>query len=62
MPRRRAIVTQADVARTIRAMVDAGLTVVRCVTRPDGVAVETTNAPAGEDAPPAVGERKPIVL
>ena len=42
MPRRGATVTQADIARTIRAMVAAGLKISRCVTRPDGVAIETT--------------------
>jgi hypothetical protein len=61
MPRRAAIVTQADIARTIRAMADAGLNVVRCVTRADGVAIETSDVdvPTPKDRPaieaPAVG-------
>jgi hypothetical protein len=41
MPRRAATVTQADVARTIRAVMAAHLTIVRVVTRPDGVSIET---------------------
>lgn len=41
MPRRPATVTQADVARTIRAMLQEGLKVVRVVTRKDGVSIET---------------------
>jgi hypothetical protein len=51
MPRRAAIVTQADVARTIRAMAAAGLRVVRCVARADGVAIETADAAQPSDAP-----------
>jgi hypothetical protein len=39
---RRATVTQADVARTIRATKKEGLTVTRLVVRPDGIAVETS--------------------
>lgn len=38
-------VSQTDVARTIRAVIAAGLTVTRVITRPDGVAIETN---AGE--------------
>lgn len=41
MPRRAATVTQADIARVIRAVQAAGLPVHRIVVRPDGVAVET---------------------
>ena len=43
---RRATVTQADIARAIRAAQATGLTVARIVVRPDGVAIETTDAPA----------------
>ena len=39
---RRATVTQADVARAIRAAKKEGLTVTRLVVRPDGIAVETS--------------------
>jgi hypothetical protein len=46
MPRRAATVTQADVSRTIRAMKAEGLIIVRCVTRADGVVIETVAAPA----------------
>lgn len=48
MPRRAAIVTQADVARTIRAVIASGLLIVRVVTRADGVVIETSAAAAGE--------------
>lgn len=41
MPRRAASVTQADIARAIRAVRAAGLSVRRVVVRADGVAVET---------------------
>ncbi|MDR7037416.1 hypothetical protein J2X36_002163 [Methylobacterium sp. BE186] len=43
MPRRPATVTQADVARIIRAAKAAGLPVVRIVARPDGISVETAS-------------------
>ena len=58
MSRRPALVTQADVARAIRAARAAGLTIVRVVARPDGIAIETTDLPA----PPAEEPRKRIVL
>ena len=41
MPRRAASVTQADIARAIRAMQAAGLPVLRVIVRADGIAVET---------------------
>jgi hypothetical protein len=41
MPRRAATVTQADIARAIRAIQAAGLPVHRIVVRADGVSVET---------------------
>lgn len=44
MPRRPATITQADVARAIRAVQAAGLPIVRVVVRGDGVAVETSAA------------------
>lgn len=61
MPRRGASVTQADVARIIRAVMQTGLPVVRVVARPDGVSVETQAAP---DAPPLmpVEDDEEIVL
>lgn len=64
MPRRPATVTQADIARTIRAMLQAGLTVVRVVARGDGVAIETDAAPTPAiGGPPARLEpREEIVL
>lgn len=46
MPRRPALVTQADVNRAIRAARQAGLVITRIVARPDGVSIETTDAPA----------------
>lgn len=41
MPRRPANITQADIARAIRAVQNAGLHVVRVVVRAYGIAVET---------------------
>ena len=43
MPRRAASVTQADIARAIRAMQAAGLPVLRVIVRADGIAVETAS-------------------
>lgn len=40
MPRRAAIVTQADISRAIRAMREAGFDDLRVVVRGDGVVVE----------------------
>lgn len=64
MPRRPAAITQADVARAIRAVQAAGLPILRVVVRPDGVAVETTERlrnltespyePLAEDRPPVI--------
>ena len=45
MPRRAAVVTQADIARAIRVVQEAGLPVIRVVVRSDGVAVETVRPP-----------------
>lgn len=50
MPRRAAMVTQADVARVIRVMEAAGLSLHRVVVRPDGVAVETIPQPEPQSA------------
>jgi hypothetical protein len=64
MPRRPAIVTQADVARSIRAVMAAGLTIIRVVTRPDGVSIETATK-GGEVSPSAdlsENEPKKVVL
>ena len=41
MPHRPANITQADIARAIRAVQNAGLPVLRVVVRADGIAVET---------------------
>lgn len=63
MSRRPALVTQADVARAIRAAQNAGLRVVRVVARPDGVSIETSElaeVPATDIVPPA--PRKKIAL
>ncbi|ACL62095.1 hypothetical protein [Methylobacterium nodulans] len=67
MSRRQAVVRQADIARTIRAMRDAGLTVVRVVVRPDGVALETTEDPPSAESiaaeiDPADGRHRDIIL
>ena len=58
MSRRAATVTQADVARVIRAAKAAGLTVVRVVARPDGVSVETSDAPL----PRTIEAKRAVVL
>lgn len=65
MPRRAATVTQADIARTIRAMRQAGLTVARIVVRADGVAIETEDAggpPPIDGDPLPVEQKREIVL
>lgn len=58
MGARPALVTQADVARAIRAVQAAGLPVLSVIVRPDGVHVrtagrveETTRDPAHEEVP-----------
>lgn len=55
MPRRAALVTQADVARALRACRQAGLAVTRIIVRADGAAIETMAAP------PAPAEERPEV-
>ncbi|HEY4981259.1 MAG TPA: hypothetical protein VII24_04795 [Pseudolabrys sp.] len=60
MPRRAATVTQADVSRTIRAVLAAHLTIIRVVTRPDGVSIETTETQVLPEVPPVAPN--PIVL
>ncbi len=66
MPRRPANITQADVARVIRAVQAAGLPVHRVVVRADGVAVETVASPvAHADRPERedfVDEGRVVVL
>lgn len=66
MPRRAATVTQADIARAIRAIQAAGLPVMRVVVRPDGVAVETIRSEeaVNEGAAPAevASEGRVVVL
>lgn len=62
MPRRPATVTQADVARAIRAVIAAGLSVVRVVARADGVAIETAQDSAPDAAPDEAAPGKSIVL
>ncbi len=61
MPRRPALVTQADVTRTIRAMQSLGLEIAAVVVRPDGVSVETKRDEAREKKR-AVEEAGEIVL
>jgi hypothetical protein len=60
MPRRGATVTQADVARTLRAVMAVHLTIVRVVTRPDGVSIETTETQAPAEVPTVAPN--PVVL
>ena len=62
LPARRAVVTQAAIARAIRAAQAAGLIISRIVVRPDGVAVETADAPAVDAMPGTTRPRKRIKL
>lgn len=62
MPRRAATVTQADVARAIRAAQAAGLTIRRIVARGDGIVIETAERETLEPDLPADKPDKPIVL
>lgn len=62
MSRRPATVTQADVARTLRAVRAAGLTVTRVITRPDGVEIQTADAPPPQTDVPEVEHRGRVVL
>jgi hypothetical protein len=62
MPRRPATVTQADVARSIRAVMAAGLTIIRVVTRPDGVSIETAGGEMSPSADLSENEPKKVVL
>ena len=59
MPRRPANITQADIARAIRAVQNAGLHVVRVVVRADGIAVETVER-LGPDGEPDVVEEAEV--
>lgn len=65
MPRRAATVTQADIARAIRAVQAAGLQVMRVVVRPDGVAVETVEQEAERtryEAQPDLADEGRVVI
>lgn len=52
MGRRAATVTQADIARAIRAVQAAGLPVMRVVVKADGVVVETVRQLERDEADP----------
>ncbi|GEP08571.1 hypothetical protein [Methylobacterium gnaphalii] len=58
MPRRAASVTQADIARAIRAVKAEGLPVLRVIVRADGVAVETT----GESVASQLADKGRVVV
>lgn len=60
--RRRAVATQADTARAIRAAQAAGLTIPRIVVRPEGTAVETADALGAGSTPADAAPRKRIKL
>jgi hypothetical protein len=62
MSNRPALVTQADVARVIRACRRTGLTVMRVVVKPDGVEVETAEHGSVAVSPDRIEERAPVVL
>ena len=63
MSNRRATISQADVARVIRACRREGLAIVRIVVRSDGVSVEATD---GEGPPGSIKlpleQPRPVVL
>ena len=46
MPRRPAAVTQADIARVLRAVKAAGMAGVRVVVRSDGISIEPNEEPS----------------
>lgn len=62
MSRRPATVTQADIARSLRAMKNAGLTVVRVIVRGDGALIETEAAPPIGDTETRPVEPKKVVV
>ncbi|GJD44827.1 hypothetical protein AFCDBAGC_2696 [Methylobacterium cerastii] len=64
MPRRAASVTQADIARAIRAMQAAGLPVLRVIVRADGIAVETVADSSEASVPETerVADRDRVVI
>lgn len=64
MSRRPANITQADIARTCRALKACGLTIARVITRSDGVAFETDDGRqhAVIAAPLADAPKREIVL
>ncbi|GJE19537.1 hypothetical protein [Methylobacterium marchantiae] len=65
MGRRAAIVTQADIARAIRAVQAAGLPVMRVVVKADGVVVETVRAnelQERDEVEPDMDREGPVVV
>lgn len=65
MPRRAASVTQADIARAVRALRAAGVRDVRVVFRPEGLSVEPANddpRPAQPQPEPVAEEREPWIM
>lgn len=61
MSRRPANVTQADVARMIRAAQATGVRIVRIVASKDGVAIETEDAPTIAPEEPVDDEEVPVL-
>jgi hypothetical protein len=62
MAGRPAAVTQAEIARAIRAAKAEGLTILRVVARPDGFAIETEAAPAGDTiGAPVADQARPVL-
>lgn len=62
MSNRPATVTQADVARVIRACRQCGVTIARVVVRADGVSVEAVDEDGNTQAYPVRVEERPIVV
>lgn len=62
MPRRAAQVTQADIARTLRAYRDAKLPQPRIVVRPDGVIFEPMPEQVERRQEPVADDERVVVL
>lgn len=60
MPRRPAAITQADVARAIRAVRDAGISATVEI-KPDGTILIRTGAAAPAEPPPVEESKEPVL-
>jgi hypothetical protein len=65
MSRRPAVITQAEIARAIRAARAAGLTIIRIVARRECVSIETASRDEGDESDSALlneGKQKSKVV